>query len=147
MESNFINGLAGGAVFDKSVRATAVFQNYVYFAGDFNTVSSGGWGSGNVDFNGLTYSSLDGVTSVENNLITKQMQIYHSSGKLYVNYEDLENNADLNIYNLQGQILKTINLQEGTASEVFNLPEWTSGMYVYQIANEQGQQSGKFAAY
>ena len=141
------NGLSGGAIFDKSVRATAVYHEHVYFAGDFTTVGNGGWTGGNSTYNGLTYSALDGVTSTEGNFITKEIQIYHAAGKLYINYEDLENNAALNIYNLQGQMLKTINLQEGAANEIFQLPDWTAGMYVYQIVNEEGQQSGKFAAF
>ena len=147
LETNFVNGLGGGAVFDKTVRAVAVFKDNVYFSGDFSSIQNGGWMGGNNNFNGLAYSSLDGVTDVDENFITKQIQIYHAAGKLYVNYEELENKADLNIYNLQGQILKTINLQEGAANEIFDLPEWAAGTYVYQVVNEQGQQSGKFGAF
>ena len=147
LHTNTTNGLSGGAVFDKTVRAIEAFQGVAYFAGDFTEVSTGWGGSSGGTFNGLVNSPLDGITSSENISITKQIQIYHASEKLYVNYEDLQNNAALNIYNLQGQILKTFNLQAGAANEIFDLSDWTSGMYVYQIVNKEGQQSGKFAAF
>jgi len=136
-----------GDVFNKEVRAVEEFQNEVYFAGDFSEVSTGWGGSNGVAVNGIVRSPLTGVSAVEGNFITKQIQIYHSSGKLYVNYEALENKTALNIYNLQGQILQTINLQKGAAREIFDLTEMTDGMYVYQIINKDGQQSGKFAKF
>ena len=144
--SNNPFGSADGAVFNKTIRAAESFQGEAYFAGDFTQVSTG-WGTNGGEFKGLVRSPLDGVSSSNENLITKEIQIYHASGKLYVNYEDLENQADLNIYNLQGQAIKTINLQKGAANEIFDLPEWAAGTYVYQIVNQQGQQSGKFAAF
>ena len=136
----------GGAFFNKTVRAIEAFEGEVYFTGDFTQVRTS-WGGNGEAFNGLVKSPLDGITSTNENLITKEIQVYHTSGKLYVKYEDLEEKANLNIYNLQGQILKTFNLQKGSANEIFNVPDWTSGMYVYQIVNQQGQQSGKFAAF
>jgi len=133
-----------GAIFDKQIRAIEAFQGNVYFAGDFSEVSTGWGGSNGGTYNGLVYSPLTGVSSTEDNLITKKIQVYHASQKLYVNYEDLEKEANLNIYNLQGQVLQTINLQEGSANEIIDLPDWSAGTYIYQIVNNQGQQSGKF---
>ena len=52
-----------GAQFDRSVRASEVFQQEIYFAGDFTTVNSS---NANSNFNGLTKSSfVEDVNSIE----------------------------------------------------------------------------------
>ena len=72
LHTNTTNGLSGGAVFDKTVRAIEAFQGVAYFAGDFTEVSTGWGGSSGGTFNGLVNSPLDGITSSENISITNK---------------------------------------------------------------------------
>ncbi|MFT6320362.1 MAG: hypothetical protein ACJAT4_001287, partial [Granulosicoccus sp.] len=53
-------------------------------------------------------------------------------------------NATLNLFNLQGQILRSINLPPGSQELEVGLSSWSGGMYVYQVVNEEGKQAGKF---
>ena len=132
-----------GALFDKSVRAAEVFQEEIYFAGDFTTIS---YSSTNSTFNGLTKSPFTGETnSVEEGVFEKnKIQIFNVENQLNIRYENLGKNATLNLFNLQGQILRSINLPPGSQELEVGLSSWSGGMYVYQVVNEEGKQAGKF---
>lgn len=132
-----------GALFDKSVRAADVFQEEIYFAGDFSTISSS---STNSEFNGLAKSPFLGESnSVEEGVfVDNKIQIFNVENQLNIRYENLGENTILNLFNLQGQILKSINLPQGSQELVVGLFDWSSGMYVYQILNKKGKQAGKF---
>ncbi len=132
-----------GALFNKSVRAAKVFQEEIYFAGDFTTISSS---STNSEFNGLAKSPFIGESnSVEEGVFVKnKIQIFNVENQLNIRYENLEENTMLNVFNLQGQILKSINLPQGNQELEVGLSDWSSGMYVYQVVNDKGKQAGKF---
>jgi len=132
-----------GALFDLSVRAAEVFQEEIYFAGDFTTISSSSTSS---EFNGLAKSPFMGESnSVEEGFFVKnKIQIFNVENQLNIRYENLEKNTTLNLYNLQGQILKSINLLPGSQELEVGLSDWSSGMYVYQVVNNKGKQAGKF---
>lgn len=137
-------GLGGlGALFDKSVRAAEVFQEEIYFAGDFTSVL---FSSTNSEFNGLAKSPFMGVTNlVETGVFEKnKIQIFNVENQLNIRYENLGKNSTLNLFNLQGQILKSINLPRGSQELEVGLSSWSGGMYVYQVVNEEGKQAGKF---
>ncbi len=137
-------GLGGlGTLFDKSVRAAEVFQDEIYFAGDFTTIL---FSNSNSEFNGLARSPYLGITnSVEEGVFEKnKIQIFNAENQLNIRYENLEENTTLNLFNLQGQILKSINLPKGSQELEVGLSDWSSGMYVYQVVNDKGKQAGKF---
>lgn len=137
-------GLGGlGALFDKAVRTAEVFQDEIYFAGDFTTVQ---FSNTNSEFNGLARSPFTGETnSVKEGVFVKnKIQIFNAANQLNIRYEDIEDNTILNLFNLQGQILKSINLPQGSQELEVGLSEWSSGMYVYQVVNNKGKQAGKF---
>ena len=132
-----------GAQFDRSVRASEVFQQEIYFAGDFTTVNSS---NANSNFNGLTKSSfVEDVNSIEEGFFVKnKIQIFNVENKLNIRYENLGENTTLNIFNLQGQILESINLEKGNQDLEIGLSHWSGGMYVFQAINKDGKQTGKF---
>ncbi len=137
-------GLGGlGAFFDKSVRAAEVFQEEIYFAGDFTSVS---FSLTNSEFNGLAKSPFTGESSsVEKGVFEKnKIQVFNVENQLNIRYENLGKNATMNLFNLQGQLLKSINLPQGSQELEVGLSSWSGGMYVYQVVNEEGKQSGKF---
>lgn len=132
-----------GALFDKSVRAAEVFQEEIYFAGDFTSIS---FSLTNSDFAGLAKSPFLGETnSVEEGVFEKnKIQIFNVENQLNIRYENLGKNATMNLFNLQGQILKSINLPQGSHELEVELSSWSGGMYVYEVVNENGKQAGKF---
>jgi len=132
-----------GALFDRSVRAAEVFQEEIYFAGDFTTIS---FSNTNSIFNGLAKSPFTGETNfVEEGIFEKnKIQIFNAENQLNIRYENLGKNATLNLFNLQGQLLKSINLPQGSQDLEVGLSSWAGGMYVYQVMNEEGKQAGKF---
>jgi hypothetical protein len=132
-----------GAQFNKSVRAAEVFQEEIYFAGDFTTISSS---LTNSEFNGLVKSPFTGETnSVKEGVFEEnKIQIFNVENQLNIRYENLGKNTTLNLFNLQGQILKSINLPQGSQEMAIGLSDWSSGMYVYQVVNDKGKQAGKF---
>ena len=141
---DFGSGWGGlGALFDKSVRAAEVFQEEIYFAGDFTSIL---FSSTNSEFNGLAKSPFLGETnSVEEGVFEKnKIQIFNAENQLNIRYENLGKNTTLNLFNLQGQLLRSINLPQGSHDLEVGLSSWPGGMYVYQVVNEEGKQAGKF---
>lgn len=132
-----------GAVFNKPVRAAEVFQDEIYFAGDFTSVLSS---SNYSELNGLAKSPFEiGTNTIREGVFENRIiQIYNYENQLQVRYENLEKNTILHLFNLQGQLLKIINLPQGNQDLSIGLSEWPSGMYVYQVFNDTGKQSGKF---
>ena len=64
--------------------------------------------------------------------------------KLVIRYENLGENTTLNTFNLQVQILESINLEKGNRDLEIGLSHWSGGMYVFQAINKDGKQTGKF---
>ena len=94
----------------------------------------------------MTKSPFTGETnSVEEGVFEKnKIQIFNVENQLNIRYENLGKNATLNLFNLQGQILRSINLPPGSQELEVGLSSWSGGMYVYQVVNEEGKQAGKF---
>ncbi|MFK8007249.1 MAG: T9SS type A sorting domain-containing protein [Saprospiraceae bacterium] len=132
--------LTYGGTFDKTVRAVEVFQDEVYFAGDFTQVSNSSF------FDGLVKSpfSTQSNISKEGIFVKNKIQIFNTENQLNIRYENLGKNATMNLFNMQGQILKSINLPQGSQELEVGLSSWAGGMYVYQVVNEAGKQAGKF---
>ncbi|MEM6965296.1 MAG: T9SS type A sorting domain-containing protein [Bacteroidota bacterium] len=136
---NFSSFNAPGGAFDQIVRAAEVFQDHIYFAGDFTTAA-------NAPMNGLTYSPFDGppTSTYEGALTEKNIQVFNYENQLHIQYENLNSNSTLHLFNLQGQMVRTIALPSGTQQVEVNLADWAGGMYVYQVVSKHGKQAGKF---
>ena len=134
------NGFGGR--FDKSVRAAEVFKDEIYFAGDFADAHG-------TAVNGLAVSPFSGpASSTHDGIFEKnKIRVYNVENQLMVSYENLQKNANLHLFNLQGQVIKSINLTQGSQTLEIPLSRYAGGMYVYQVVNEQGKQSGKFNVY
>jgi hypothetical protein len=129
-----------GGTFDKTVRAVEVFQEEVYFAGDFTQVSNSSF------FDGLVKSPFSTQSNISQEGVFKKnkFQIFNVENQLNIRYENLGENATLNLFNLQGQVLRSINLLQGSQELAIGLSDWSGGMYIYQVVNDEGKQAGKF---
>lgn len=131
-----------GTVFDKTVSASVVFQDYVYFAGDFTWA-----GFESNTFNGLTYSPYEFITPTINVSQNDKFDIYCSNKKLFINYEMLNQKVTLNLFNLQGQLQDSFILAEGSNRLEEDISNLSNSIYVYQIDDGRTQVSGKIAVY
>ena len=73
-----------------------------------------------------------------------KIQIFNVENKLNIRYENLGENTTLNTFNLQVQILESINLEKGNRDLEIGLSHWSGGIYVFQAINKDGKQTGKF---
>lgn len=134
--------------FDDEVRAGNFFKDNYYFAGEFTEVASG-WGGVIDEVNGMVFSNLSStpqtvIVSDEN--VQKEFSkigINSFNREVFVEYENLKQAAILNIFNINGQKIKTISLGKGTQEFSFSMNEVSQGYYFYNIKNEEFQQSGK----
>ena len=134
----------GGASFDNLVRACEVFQNNLYFAGDFTKVYNNY--DGVVPLNGLAYSPMDGLTSTVESQ-KSNINIYSNSKQLHIKYEDLSNQTQLMVYNLQGQVIESYTLNVGAADLQKDLSHFSDGVYFYQLVDGESRYSGKLAVF
>ncbi|MFT4663540.1 MAG: hypothetical protein ACI8YQ_000646 [Polaribacter sp.] len=131
---------ARGANFDKTVRACEVFQDNVYFAGDFTT------SDGSNSFNGLTYSSLGPLTSVKNNNEIP-VDIYSHNKQLYINYNNLDQETELKVYTIQGTLVCTLSLASGAGAIQEDLSRFADGVFVYELSDGERRSTGKLSVF
>ncbi len=131
---------ADGAYFDKTVRAAEVFQDHVYFAGDFTSSNGGN------SFNGLTYSSLSPVTSVEHNQ-EFPIDVYSHNKQLYINYHQLNQDTELKVYTVQGTLVCTLSLASGAGSLQEDLSRFADGIFVFEMTDGAHRSTGKFSMF
>ncbi len=132
----------GGALFDSTVRACEVFGNHLYFAGDFTTsgISEG-------TFEGLAYSALGSIPSSNVEQESNPIKVFFANRQLHIEYENLSENTTLNLYNINGQLIDAITLNEGAAKIQQDVSELADGIYVYEISNPSIRTSGKLAMF
>ena len=137
---NTTNLPANGAQFDAPVLAAESFQNQIYFAGEFTSVQG-------QDFPGLVSSAFDGVVlSTEETDLQDNLRIYSSPSQINVQYEALEEKFELEVYTLNGQLVKKTTLPSGTAELSITTQQWADGIYVYQAISKSGKMySGKLS--
>jgi len=131
-----------GTNFDKTVRACEVFQDNIYFAGDFTWA-----GSPNNTFDGLVYSPYEGVTGIHEIGENNQLNISSNNKQLQVQYTNLEKEMQLNLYNANGQLMDTFILERGAASVNEDISNYIDGVYFYEAINEGTRLSGKLAVF
>lgn len=125
----------GYALFDNQVRAVTIYQDKLIFAGDFEQI-------GTEVFN--NFAVLENVTStsgVEER--TKQVKVFNYANALNIQYENLDKAADLSLFTMQGQEVKSFRLAKGAAQLTEDLSTLPAGAYVYRISNSDFMQSGK----
>lgn len=126
----------GFSLFDNSVRAAAEFQGKLIFAGDFSSVD-------NQDFPGLT--QLDYLTSIPEPIEqVEELRFYADGENLHIFHTESLTNASLRVFNMAGQEIGTIALQNSTGETVWSYNQLATGMYVYQLNSKEGIGSGKF---
>jgi hypothetical protein len=132
---DYIHTLRGFARFDNTVKAAVHFQNQLIFAGDFERVNS-------IDVN--NFALLDLSTPVQEiNTHTPAVKVYMDAASLHIQYEELAQEAQLNLYNIQGQLCSAILLPQGSNNCSQIVAQLPRGTYVYQIVNPSFQQTGK----
>ena len=124
--------------FNDYVRAATVFQNNIYFAGAFTEAFD-------VPLNGLAFSAWGGNT-VSTNTIDQPtpIKVYTAQKQLNVEYENLQLPSSLLVYNIQGQLLKSLALSTGMNQLSVDINEWPTGAYAYQLVNSESRSGGKF---
>ncbi len=145
MNVSIWGGLPGssfGTRFDGEVRASEVFQNHIYFAGNFTWA-----GDESNPFDGLVQSPFaDSPNSTDEASFTN-VNIYCNNKQLHINYDDLSNQTQLLVYNLQGQAIESYTLSTGAADLQKDLSRFSEGVYFYQLVDGDSRYSGKLAVF
>lgn len=132
--------MSEGASFDAPVTAAAVFQNQIYFAGDFTNVQG-------QEFPGLVSTPFDALTATGEIFVNDKVTVFASNSQITVQHEMISDDLTFLVYNLSGQLVKEIALPNGTGETSISTQNWAAGMYVYQLVGEDVQQSGKLAVF
>ena len=138
---NINGGNQGGSNFDRTVRACEVFQNNVYFAGDFTWA-----GSDTNTFNGMAYSPLEISSATENNN-NFPIDIYTANKQLHIQYENLSKSTQLQVYNLQGRLVHSLTLDSGAATLQEDLSHLNEGVFVYELTDGNTRSSAKISVF
>ncbi len=134
--------------FNGNVRAGNFFKDNYYFAGDFSGILTS-WGTISTELAGITFSNFTSIpqTVIVDNEDVKpifsKIEVKNLNRDVFVKYENLDHPAQFNIFNINGQELKTITLEKGTQEFSFSMSEIPQGYYFFSIRNEHFQQSGK----
>lgn len=122
---------------DSTVRGVIDFQDHVYLAGDFQNL----WDK---PYPGLARIALPTSTTTETAM--GAIRVIASTGRLAVRYESLEEPASLRVYDLSGRLLVEETLAAGADEMTIDAgADWANGLYVWQLGNNSGARSGKWA--
>lgn len=124
-----------GFIVDNTVTAAASYKGEAYFAGDFLTVN-------NQSYNGLFRSPLDGTTSTLN-IEREKAQVYQSNGQLFLKRVNPSSEASVELYNMQGELVYVERIPEGTMEVQYPINHLNSGVYVFQLKEENQVSTGK----
>ncbi len=122
---------------DKSITAMTWFKNEIYAAGSFTQIE-------NQELPGLAKINME-ISSNEN-LAENNTKIYYATDQLFIK-TNLKDDAVLQIFNMQGQFIKTIPIPKGKQDFTTCLGELSSSAYVYSLLNSSVKISGKFIVY
>ncbi len=129
--------------FDDQIRASANFNDQLYFAGDF-TAAFG------QPLNGLAYSSWgDETVEVEDNSYSEQNNIdfFVDQKQLWIKSAHGIHSSEVNIYTLSGQRVKSVRLDGQSRTSTIDLKEIPAGAYVFQISSPHFHKSSVFTIY
>ncbi|GAB4494270.1 MAG: hypothetical protein OHK0019_20170 [Saprospiraceae bacterium] len=128
---------SGYLMADNTVRAMLRFQEEIYVAGDFTTMF-------NQNYPGMVRVKLEYVPT-DNPKQNLQVNVVPTPNHLIINYEDLEQEANLMVYDLQGRPIATQTLQPGDGQWTLDAQsDWASGLYVWHLENADGKKVGKW---
>ena len=120
-----------------SVTAAAEFQDKLYLAGEFTEASG-------FPVNNLAWTELElGIFDSTNDITTQSNNIYTANNQLFINDFPIQKSTQLSLYNLQGQLVETFTLEAGQTHFQYDLAHLNSGAFVYYLATEDGEYSGK----
>ncbi|MCB0570413.1 MAG: T9SS type A sorting domain-containing protein [Phaeodactylibacter sp.] len=127
--------------FDHLIRAAAVFQGNIYFAGDFTKAFG-------LPFNGLAYS-LWGANPISSSEPKEDQRIgFYVTGKqLVITPGQFIPRSMMNIYNASGQLVRSLALPEDSAGATISLSALHSGVYVFQFVGPYYQEAKTFALF
>lgn len=128
------------------VRAAAIYQDELYFAGDFNVIS-GGWSGPNISLNNITKTTLSPITSIDAIEDEEHVKVYYANQMLNIEYQQLNQDALLTIYDITGKAIHKVNLTLGSQSSNIDLSDLPKGAYVVSIQSEGMLQSEMIAVY
>lgn len=122
---------------DNTVRAMLRFKNEVYIAGDFNTMFA-------QEYPGMVRVKLESVPT-DNPDGSLPVQVVATPDRLRINYQGLEQETDLVVYDLQGRPLARQTLPAGDGEWSLDVQsDWASGFYVWHLENADGAKVGKW---
>lgn len=126
-----------GFLLDNTVRSAASYKGNAYFAGDFTKVNG-------QPFNGMFLSPLSGITAtsdLDNQLFAKTWQ---AGEMLHAELNEVLSEAEIEVFNLQGQLLLHKALPPVSTHHSVSLAELPGGVYAYRLKSKNGMQTGKF---
>lgn len=126
----------GGILFDNTVRAAEVFQSRIYFAGDFIHPSG--------PYQNLVTASLAiGTDSTDDPTFGDAVKINVFENQLIVDYQNLQEDIKISLYNMSGQFQKSFVLTTSDGQHLEDLSQLHSGAYIYQVSDGQQMDAGK----
>jgi len=133
-----LNG-SKGVAFDGAVHSAIIFQDRIYYGGDFTHPE----GSGLVS-SAIETGSPDATLDLE---LTEAFKVYAANAQLHLSYEDLEGPAEFSLFNMNGRRVDSFTLKQGNYSMNKSYEELASGNYVYQIQKGGRMTAGKLFFY
>ncbi len=81
-------------------------------------------------------------------IVDSDVTLYPNPARNHINlvWENIGNNASVNIYNMQGQLITTLNYAgvDGNVNEKIDLSSWQKGLYYVRFSNEKGTTTKSF---
>ena len=121
---------------DNTVRAITKFQNDWIIAGDFNFFGSG-------ERNNIVSTSF--IVTATENAFDEEQEIFYAENQIHLklNEEVSQENLNIQIYDLQGKLIKDIHLPKGQRNHILDFSPKMNGIYIYKLSNGQKNQGGK----
>ncbi len=127
----------GYLIADSTVRAMLRFNDEVYVAGDFKKMF-------NQNYPGMVRIKLESVPT-DNPGDQFPVKVVATPDRLRINYQGLEQEADLIVYDLQGRPLARQTLPFGDGEWTLDAQsDWANGLYVWHLENANGRKVGKW---
>jgi len=112
----------------------------------------GGDGATTVPNNTYGWGIIDALAAVQQAILSTQAEIYGNDGginvfpsvthdQLFVNFDQQNSNASLELYSMMGQLIGTIKLS--AAQNMVHLLSLAPGMYLYRVIADGKMMSGK----